>query len=48
MNGVDIRRLDIVDYHRRVTAVFQGFSKFNSTVKENVGIGASHKPHSPT
>jgi len=39
VNGVDIRSLDLADYHRRVTAVFQAFSKFNSTVKENVGVG---------
>jgi len=39
INGVDIRRYNPVDYHRHVTAVFQGFSKFDSTVKENVGVG---------
>jgi ABC-type transport system involved in cytochrome bd biosynthesis fused ATPase/permease subunit len=39
VNGVDIRRLSPLDYHRRLTAVFQGFSKFNATVRENIGVG---------
>lgn len=39
INGIDIRSLDPVDYHKHTSAVFQGFSKFNSTVKENVGLG---------
>jgi len=43
VNGVDIRRYNPVDYHRHLTAVFQGFSKFSSTVKENVGIGNIEK-----
>lgn len=28
-----------MDYHSRVTALFQVFSKLNATVRENVGIG---------
>jgi ABC-type multidrug transport system fused ATPase/permease subunit len=39
VNGVDIRSLNPSDYHKHTSAVFQGFSKFNSTVKENVGLG---------
>ncbi|KAF8665773.1 hypothetical protein AX16_000220 [Volvariella volvacea WC 439] len=39
INGVDIRRLNPSEYHRRLTGVFQDFSKFNSTVRENVGLG---------
>ena len=39
MNGQDIRRLDPSDYHKRVTAVFQGFSKFDASIRENVGVG---------
>ncbi|KII95926.1 hypothetical protein PLICRDRAFT_34876 [Plicaturopsis crispa FD-325 SS-3] len=39
INGVDIRKYDPAAYHHHVTTVFQGFSKFNCTVKENVGIG---------
>ncbi|KAJ7937355.1 P-loop containing nucleoside triphosphate hydrolase protein [Mycena leptocephala] len=35
INGVDIRRYDPFDYHQHLTAVFQGFSKFNTTVREN-------------
>ncbi len=43
VNGVDIRSYDPSDYHKHTTAVFQGFSKFNSTVKENVGLGNVEK-----
>jgi ABC-type multidrug transport system fused ATPase/permease subunit len=43
VNGVDIRRLSPAEYHRHVTTVFQGFSKFNSTVRENVGLGYVQK-----
>lgn len=46
INGVDIRRLSPSDYHRHLTAVFQDFSKFNATVRENVGLGYVHKLHS--
>ncbi|KAF9246911.1 P-loop containing nucleoside triphosphate hydrolase protein [Melanogaster broomeanus] len=43
VNGVDIRQLSPTEYHRHVTTVFQGFSKFNSTVRENVGLGYVQK-----
>ncbi|EEB87912.1 hypothetical protein MPER_14529, partial [Moniliophthora perniciosa FA553] len=36
---VDIRCYDPAEYHKHATAVFQGFSKFNTTVRENVGLG---------
>jgi ABC-type multidrug transport system fused ATPase/permease subunit len=39
VNGVDVRNYNPEEYHRHLSAVFQGFSKFNSTVKENVGLG---------
>lgn len=39
VNGVDIRRYNPDEYHRHLSGVFQGFSKFNSSVKENVGLG---------
>jgi ABC-type oligopeptide transport system ATPase subunit len=39
INGVDIRRLDPAEYHSHIMAVLQSFSKYSTTVKENVGIG---------
>ncbi|KAF5370032.1 hypothetical protein D9758_001346 [Tetrapyrgos nigripes] len=49
INDVDIRKFDPVDYHKHVSAVFQGFSKFNSTLRENVGIGSIERlPHRPS
>jgi len=44
---VDIRRLTPSEYHRHVTTVFQGFSKYNSTVRENVGLGYVPNLQSP-
>lgn len=43
INGFDIRRYNPSDYHQHLTAVFQGFSKFNTTVRENVGMGRVEK-----
>ncbi|KAJ7781572.1 P-loop containing nucleoside triphosphate hydrolase protein [Mycena metata] len=48
INGVDIRRYDPQDYHQHLTAVFQGFSKFSTTVRENVGVGRVEKMRSRT
>lgn len=39
INGVDIRRLDPEEYHSHITTLFQTFSKFNASMRENVGIG---------
>ncbi|RPD67077.1 P-loop containing nucleoside triphosphate hydrolase protein [Lentinus tigrinus ALCF2SS1-7] len=39
VNGVDIRHLQPRDFHAHVSAVFQGFSRFSTTVKANVGLG---------
>jgi len=47
VNGVDIRRLTPSEYHRHITTVFQGFSKYSSTVRENVGLGYVPNMQSP-
>ncbi|OJT10195.1 Subtilin transport ATP-binding protein SpaT [Trametes pubescens] len=39
LNGLDARTLRPQDLHARATAVFQGFSRFSTSVKGNVGIG---------
>jgi hypothetical protein len=39
INGTDISSLEPREYHRHVTTVLQGFSKYNAVVNENVGIG---------
>ena len=39
IDGIDIRHLEPDSYHSHVTALFQNFSKFNTTVRENVGVG---------
>ncbi len=48
VNGHDIRRYDPAEYHDHLSAVLQGFSKFNSTVRENVGVGSVTKMSSTT
>ncbi|KAG9219294.1 hypothetical protein CCMSSC00406_0001704 [Pleurotus cornucopiae] len=47
VNDVDIRRYAPAEYHDHVTAVFQGFSKFSTTVQENVGLGFVPHVQSP-
>ncbi len=39
LNGLDARTVRPQDLHARATAVFQGFSRFSTSVKGNVGIG---------
>lgn len=39
MNGVSIKSLSPTAFHTRVSAVFQGFSKYNASVQENIGYG---------
>ncbi|KAI0832507.1 P-loop containing nucleoside triphosphate hydrolase protein [Trametes gibbosa] len=39
LNGVDVRTLRPQEYHAHTTAVFQGFSKFSTSVMGNVGVG---------
>ncbi|KAK0242426.1 P-loop containing nucleoside triphosphate hydrolase protein [Armillaria nabsnona] len=48
INGVDLRKHRVPDYHKRVSAVFQGFSKYNYTLEENVGLGCIDKMKCPT
>lgn len=43
INGLDIRRYHPAEYHSHLSAVFQGFSRFSTTVKENVGLGNVEK-----
>lgn len=46
INNVDIRRYHPDEFHSHTTAVFQGFSKFNASIKENVGLGSiEHLQH---
>jgi ABC-type multidrug transport system fused ATPase/permease subunit len=46
INGTDIRRISPSDYHSRISAVFQGFSRFNASVSENIGVGRIDDLHS--
>lgn len=39
MNGVEARRYNPAEYHSHLSGLFQSFSKFSGTVKENVGLG---------
>ncbi|KAI0352872.1 P-loop containing nucleoside triphosphate hydrolase protein [Trametes cingulata] len=45
LNGIDVRSLHPQEYHTHVTAVFQGFSKFSTSVKGNVGVGYVPEMH---
>ncbi|KZT27049.1 P-loop containing nucleoside triphosphate hydrolase protein [Neolentinus lepideus HHB14362 ss-1] len=47
VNDVDIRRYDPEEYHRHVSTIFQGFSKFNASVAKNVGVGYIEHLYNP-
>lgn len=47
MNDVDARRFDPDDFHTHCMCVFQGFAKYNSTLRENVGVGNIQRMSSP-
>lgn len=37
-DGVDIREFDVLEYRKKIGAIFQDFVAYNLTVKENIGI----------
>lgn len=39
INDVDVRQYDAEDLHEHTTVVFQNFSRYNTTLRENVGVG---------
>lgn len=39
INDVDVRKYDAEELHRHTTVVFQNFSRYNTTLRENVGVG---------
>lgn len=39
INDTDVRRYAASDLHSNTSAVFQEFSQFNATLRENVGVG---------
>ncbi len=41
VDGVDLRELDIADWRRRVTAVFQDFTRFEWPLRDNVAPGGA-------
>lgn len=47
LNGLDARTVRPQELHARATAVFQGFSRFSTSVKGNVGIGFVPDMHDP-
>jgi ATP-binding cassette subfamily B protein len=43
INGKDIRHIDIADYRRQVSVVFQDFVRYNMSAAENIWFGNIHK-----
>ncbi|KAI0347328.1 P-loop containing nucleoside triphosphate hydrolase protein [Trametopsis cervina] len=46
VNGLDLRAHDPVTFHTHAAAVLQGFSRFDTSLKENVGVGYLPDVHS--
>nr|WP_275982285.1 ATP-binding cassette domain-containing protein [Ohessyouella blattaphilus] len=43
VNGVNFKRINKESYYRRVSAVFQDFVKYESTIRENISFGDVEK-----
>lgn len=39
INGINLKNINMVEYQKKVSVVFQDFSKFQMTVKENIILG---------
>ena len=39
INGVDLRQYEVDSWRNNISAIFQDFSRFSLTVRENIGIG---------
>jgi ATP-binding cassette subfamily B protein len=39
LDGIDLRRFDVVDLRRHVSVIFQDFAKYQLTVRENIRLG---------
>jgi ATP-binding cassette subfamily B protein len=39
LDGVDLRRFDVVDLRRNLSVIFQDFAKYQLTVRENIRLG---------
>lgn len=46
VNDIDVRRYAAEDLHSNTSAVFQEFSQFNASLRENVGVGRIEHMHS--
>ena len=42
-NGVDLRQCEVDPWRNNISAIFQDFSRFSLTVRENIGIGKVEK-----
>jgi len=46
LNGVDIKKFNLTDYHKQVSVVFQDFGRYNFTVDDNIKFGNIDGEHS--
>lgn len=42
INNVDMKEIDIEDYQRKVSSVFQDYAKYEMSIRENIGFGDIH------
>jgi ATP-binding cassette subfamily B protein len=42
IDGVDLRELDLESWHRRIAPMFQDFLRIQTSLRENVQLGAAH------
>jgi len=47
IDGVDLRQIDPVSWHRKVAAIFQDFVHYQLSAEDNIGFGAVGELHEP-
>ena len=48
LDGVDIRDFDIDDYRARIAAIFQDFTRYELSARDNIGFGSVDRRHEDT
>jgi ATP-binding cassette, subfamily B, bacterial len=45
LDGVDIREFDLVDLRRRLACIFQDFTRYELSARDNIGFGSVERRH---
>lgn len=43
INDIDLKKIDIIDYRKKVSCIFQDYVKYEMSIRENIGFGDVNK-----